>query len=108
MYIDQELDQLLNIAVAEDVRSGDLTSQACIPDAVEVTAKLVLKQAGVLAGLPFLQRLFNKIDPRIQVTLLVEEGSFQKAGTLIAKIQGPARGIVTGERIALNILQHAS
>lgn len=108
MYIDQDIEQLIHTAVHEDVRSGDITSQACIPDTAEVTAKLVLKQAGVLAGLPFLKPLFHKIDPRIQVTLLVEEGSFQKAGTLIAKIHGPARGIVTGERVALNMLQHVS
>lgn len=108
MQLDQNIERLLDIAIAEDVHTGDITTQACIPDEASTTVKLVLKQAGVLAGLPYLSVLFRKIDPRLDVKLHVEEGSFHKAGTLIATISGPLRGILTGERLALNFIQHAS
>lgn len=108
MSINPEIEHLIDVSIAEDIRSGDITSQACIPDSAIASTKLVLKQAGVLAGLPFVQRLFKKIDPRIEVIVQVQEGAFHKAGTVIAQISGPARGILTGERIALNMLQHAS
>lgn len=102
------IDHLLDVAIQEDIRTGDITSKACIPDESMLSVRFILKQAGVLAGLPFLETLFKKIDPRIEVQLFVPEGSFQKAGTLLCKIFGPARGIFSGERVALNLLQHAS
>ena len=108
MYLDNEIESLIDVSIAEDLRTGDITSQACIPDAENANARIVLKQAGVVAGLPFFTLLFKKLDPRIIIETLVEEGSFQKAGTTIAKLSGPARGILSGERTALNLLQHAS
>ncbi len=106
--VDEKLEQFIDMALAEDLRSGDITSQACISDQEVATARIVLKQAGVIAALPYLYCLFQKIDPRIEVTFLVEEGSYQKAGAILVKIAGPARGILSGERTALNIFQHAS
>lgn len=108
MFQEKDIEHLLERAIAEDIRSGDITSQACIPDHAITHAKLVMKQAGVVAGLPFLSLLFHLIDSSIEVVPLIEEGSFQKAGTIIAKISGPARGILSGERTALNLIQHAS
>lgn len=108
MNLDQNIERLIDLAIAEDLGKGDVTSQACIPEDAKINVKVVLKQAGVLAALPYLSLLFHKIDPSIQVNLNVEEGSFHKAGTLIATIKGPARGILTGERTALNLIQHAS
>ncbi|WP_213158407.1 carboxylating nicotinate-nucleotide diphosphorylase [Parachlamydia sp. AcF125] len=108
MDITNYIDLLLDTALKEDIRTGDITSEACIPEDAILTGRFIVKQAGVLAGLPFLSLLFKKIDPNIQVQLLVPEGSYQKAGTFIAKVFGPARGIFSGERVALNLLQHAS
>lgn len=108
MNVMDYIDHLLDIAIEEDIRTGDITSKACIPDGSMVSGRFILKQAGVLAGLPFLEPLFKKIDPLIEVQLFVPEGSYQKAGTLIAKVFGPAQGIFSGERVALNLLQHAS
>lgn len=108
MQFEEEIEQIIERALAEDIRSGDITSEACIPADVAMSGKFVLKQAATLAGLPFLQKVFKRVDPSIEVTLLVEEGSYQKAGTLLAKVSGPARGILSGERVALNLLQHAS
>lgn len=108
MNLHKEIEHLIERALTEDIRSGDVTTGTLVPDEARITARLILKQSGVVAGLPFLEVLFQKIDPQIQVELLVQEGSFHKSGTLIAKISGPAKGILTGERVALNLIQHAS
>lgn len=108
MDLEGEIEQLIDTAIHEDVGEGDFTTQACIPSSVIATGKFILKQAGIVAGLPFLAVLFKKLDPSIEVALLVAEGSFQKAGTILCTATGPAQGIITGERIALNLIQHAS
>lgn len=106
--MDNDITRLIEQAIAEDIRSGDITSEACISDSDKITAKIVTKQAGVIAGLAFLESLFQKVDGRIDVKLHIDEGTYQKAGTHIATVTGPARGIISCERVALNFLQHAS
>lgn len=108
MNFDKNIELLIDLAIAEDIGKGDITSEACIPEDAQITVKVVLKQAGILAGLPYLSILFHKINPQIEVKLHVQEGSLHKAGALVATIKGPARGILSGERVALNLLQHAS
>lgn len=108
MDLEKEIDQLIERVIAEDVCCGDITSIACLSDSRQATGAFLLKQSAVLAGLPLLPRLFNALDPRLEVTLAVEEGSSQKAGTIIGKVSGSVRSILAGERIALNLLEHAS
>jgi nicotinate-nucleotide pyrophosphorylase (carboxylating) len=108
MYLQKEIERLIDISIEEDIRSGDITSEVLVPQGAMTSGNIVLKQAGIPAALPFLQILFQKIDPAIEVTLYVEEGTYQKAGTILGKVTGPARGILSGERIALNLIQHAS
>lgn len=108
MDLEKEIDQLIERAIEEDIRSGDLTSTACLSDTRQATGVFLLKQSATIAGLPLLPRLFNKLDPNLEITLFADEGSIQKAGTVLAKISGSARSIFAGERIALNLLQHAS
>lgn len=108
MYLQKEIERLIDTAIAEDIGSGDITTEVLVPMDAIATGKFVLKQAGVVAALPFLEILFKKIDPDMHVELYVFEGSFQKAGTVLAKVSGPAWGILSGERIALNLIQHAS
>ena len=108
MDLEKEINQLIELAIQEDLRTGDITTQACIPSQAIASGRFLLKQAGVIAGLPFLKTLFKKINPAVEIEILVKEGSFQKAGTIIAKISGPAAAIITGERVALNFIQHAS
>ncbi|NGX42320.1 MAG: Nicotinate-nucleotide pyrophosphorylase [carboxylating] [Chlamydiae bacterium] len=108
MYLQKEIERLIDVAIAEDIGSGDITSQVLVPEGSIISGWFVLKQAGVVAGLPFLEILFQKLDPDIQVSTYLEEGSYQKAGAIIAKVSGPSCGILSGERIALNLIQHAS
>lgn len=108
MNLTHQIHELINHALREDIRTGDLTTDFCIDKNTFTEANLILKQAGIVAALPFLEVLFKKINPLIEIELKVQEGSFQKAGTIIAHLSGPMCGILTGERTALNLLQHAS
>src|SRR5262245_54113596 len=106
MDLEQAIHQLIDRAIAEDIGTGDVTTAACVPEQAKCTCYLVLKQTACLAALPFLRVLYKKIDPAVEVTLFVEEGTEKKAGTVVGKISGPARSVLSGERIALNLVQH--
>lgn len=105
---DPDIERLILTAITEDIRTGDITTNTLIPNTIEAGARIIMKEAGVAAGLPFLPLLFSKIDPSIEVSFVVNEGSYQKAGTIIASIRGPARAILSGERIALTLISHTS
>ncbi len=104
----KEIDQLLNQTLAEDIQTGDLTTLACIPADARCVGQIIQKQAGVVAGLSFFRDLLTKFDQGIEVTFFVTEGSYQKSGTVLGKIEGPTQSILTVERAALNLLQHTS
>lgn len=104
----KEIYKLIDHALSEDIRTGDITTAALIPEDAVIAAHLSLKQAGMIAGLPFIDKFFHKIDPRIQVELCCKEGDFLKSGDVIASISGPAQGIFSAERALLNFLQHCS
>ncbi len=106
--LNDEVQQLIKAAIREDVRSGDITSEACISADKEISGKLLLKQWARVAGLPFVKAIFQELNPDIQVNSLVEDGSEHQAGTVIAIVTGPARGIFAAERVVLNIIQHLS
>lgn len=108
MDLSQEIDKLIDLALAEDIRSGDITTAALIPDTAIISARLSLRQAGVIAGLPFIEKFFQKIDPTITVEMLCKEGEFLKSGTPLAIITGSAQAIFNAERSVLNFLQHCS
>jgi nicotinate-nucleotide pyrophosphorylase (carboxylating) len=102
------LEPLLRAALAEDVGSGDLTTLATVPAEAQATATIVAKAAGVIAGLPVAARVFALTDPEVSFEAVVAEGATAERGTTVARLWGPARGILTGERVALNFLQHLS
>lgn len=108
MNVDEEIKRLIEIAIREDIGTGDITAEACISEDAWTYGALVTKQGGTVAGLRYLGYLLSKFDPRIEVELLVEEGSTHKAGKVIAVVEGPARAILSAERTVRNFLQHAS
>jgi len=108
MQLSREIENIIDLALQEDVRSGDITTNALLPANAQISAKLFLRQAGVVAGFDILKYLFNKIDNTLRVEFNVNDGVFCKAGTTIVTISGNARAILTGERAALNLLQHIS
>jgi len=103
-----DADRAITQSLAEDVGAGDITSIATVPESTPGRAVFQAKDTGVLCGLPVLQRVYAHLDPRVQVELLVDEGSPVTPGTRVALVHGSARSLLTGERVALNFLQHLS
>jgi nicotinate-nucleotide pyrophosphorylase (carboxylating) len=91
-------------ALKEDIGSGDITSEALIPKKVRIKARLIAKEAGVVAGLDLVGKIFD----RAEFNLLVKDGQLVKKGWVLAEIEGNARYILSRERVALNFLQRLS
>ena len=102
------IDSLITAALTEDIGTGDITTMSCVPADAVSKGKFVAKASGVVCGTGILLRLFHILDNRVRVSVLLGDGSPVKRGGLIAQIEGPARSILTGERVALNFLQHLS
>jgi len=102
-------DTLVRNALLEDLgRAGDLTTNAIVPAGQRIVTVLVARQPGVIAGLDLAALAFRAIDPAIEITCERHDGETVSAGDIIASICGPARGILTAERVALNFLSHLS
>lgn len=102
------IETVVERALAEDAPWGDLTVTLAIPESAEFAAKLVAREPGVFAGGPLIAETFRQTDPRITITELAEEGHEFTRGEVLARLSGPARGILTGERVALNLAQRMS
>ncbi|AEG33419.1 MULTISPECIES: carboxylating nicotinate-nucleotide diphosphorylase [Thermus] len=102
------LEEALRAWLREDLGQGDLTSLLVVPEDLEGEAVILAKEEGVLAGLWVAERVFALADPRTAFTPLVAEGARVAEGTEVARIRGPLRGILAGERLALNLLQRLS
>lgn len=103
------LESLVRGALLEDLgRAGDLTSEAIIPEGAQISAVLSARQPGVVAGLALATLAFRLIDARITLEPAHPDGTAVDAGEVIAQLRGPARGMLTAERTALNFLCHLS
>jgi nicotinate-nucleotide pyrophosphorylase (carboxylating) len=103
------IEPLVRAALLEDLgRAGDITTDAIVPAAARATTALVARQAGVVAGLDLALLAFKLVDASILAGVERPDGSRVSAGNVIATVTGPARGILTGERVALNFLSHLS
>lgn len=105
---DASLLDLVERSLAEDVGNGDVTTLATVPDATQATGRFLARSEGVLAGARVVDLVFRVVDPKIRVHWLGEDGGRVMAGSTLARINGPARGVLTGERLALNLLQRMS
>jgi len=95
-------------ALEEDLPWGDATVGATIPADMQFQANLVAREPGVFAGGRVLEEAFRQVDPDITVTHLVSDGTAFHRGDILASLFGPAAGILTGERVALNFVQRLS
>lgn len=100
--------RLVELALQEDVGAGDLTSQAVIPEALAGRGVFVARAPGVLAGLPAAALVFATLDPRVQFEPLLSDGDAVQPGSRLARVAGPMRSVLSGERTALNFLQRLS
>lgn len=99
---------MIDLALREDLGAGDITSLATVPAELEARGTLLAKAAGVISGLEVAREVFQRVDPAIDFTALVTDGDQVAAMTPIATVAGPARGLLAGERLALNLLQRLS
>ena len=103
------LEPFARMALLEDLgRAGDVTTDAIVPATAVENVSLVSREAGVVAGLDLACLVFALVEPRIEITVRQPDGSRVKPGDVIASLRGPARGLLTAERTALNFLCHLS
>lgn len=103
------IEPAVRAALLEDLgRAGDLTTDSIVPPDLMTRTILSARQAGVVAGLDFAAAALRLIDPRIDMSVALPDGSRLRPGDTIATVTGPARGILTAERTALNFLCHLS
>jgi nicotinate-nucleotide pyrophosphorylase (carboxylating) len=102
------LKRIVRTALDEDVGAGDISTNWTVPESQEVQAELIAKEAGVVAGLDVAAAIFREVDPAIAFLPRVSDGARVAVGEVVAELSGPARGILTGERTALNFLQRMS
>ncbi len=94
--------------IAEDVGRGDITSLAVIPEQAFFSGVISARELAVLAGMEIAMEIFRKLVPQVVLEIFAKDGDLVKPGDTLARISGPARGLLTAERTALNILQHLS
>lgn len=95
-------------ALAQDLGRGDITTNTLVPASQQAEAEMVAREDFIVCGLPVIVEVFNQVDPRIRIFPDKPDGKGVRSGNRICTISGPARGILTGERVALNFFQNLS
>ncbi|WP_438855039.1 carboxylating nicotinate-nucleotide diphosphorylase [Agromyces sp. M3QZ16-3] len=104
----REIERIVLMALDEDAPWGDLTGETLIPESATATAELVARESGVFSGARVVEATFRLVDPRIEVEVLAADGDRFGPGDVLARVAGPARGILRAERVALNLVQRMS
>ncbi len=108
IHVSPQIERLIRDALDEDIGAGDLATMATISADARGKGLFRAKKDGVAAGLVLLDRIFYFIDHRVEVRLLVKDGTSVKSGMVVAEVVGPVRALLLGERTALNFLQQLS
>ncbi len=106
--ITHQIEQLIDQALAEDLGSGDMTTEALIPETQMGKASIVAKARGVIAGTEIARQVFLKVDPKLRVDILITDGTQVEPGAVVAKIEGKVDSILKAKRVAFNFLQRLS
>jgi nicotinate-nucleotide pyrophosphorylase (carboxylating) len=106
--LSSEVLSVLKFALAEDIGSGDVTTDGIVPLEAKLRGRIVAKQAGVVAGLDIVRQVFQLLDARVEFIRKVEEGTEVNNGDVLAELYGSARALLTAERTALNFLNRMS
>ena len=105
---ESHLSSLIQTAIEEDVGSGDVTTLATVPPDRTAAAQIVAKEPGVAAGLAVAERIFAAVEAETNVTWAVDDGASVEAAEPLGTVHGPAQGLLTAERLALNVMQRMS
>ena len=108
LAVDDVALQLIDIALEEDRGPGDWTTRWTVPARTRAQATIIAKADGVIAGVPLACAVFLRLEPRIQIDVIAGDGDRVRPGEPVMRVRGPARAILTGERVALNFLQRLS
>lgn len=103
-----QIDPLLLAALREDISNEDVSTNAVIREETPGEVELLAKQDGVIAGLEVFARVFTLLDERTEVTFLCKDGDAVRSGQLLGRVRGDIRVLLSGERVALNLLQRMS
>lgn len=106
--LEEQIDAAVSRALDEDLSAGDITTEALIDKTWPGKAYFLVKASGVLAGIDIAKRVFFKVDPEIQMKILIPDGSSIKRGDVAARVTGTFFNILMAERTAVNFLQHLS
>jgi nicotinate-nucleotide pyrophosphorylase (carboxylating) len=104
----EQINNIIDLALTEDVSHGDATSQALIPPELEGQASILVKAKGVLAGIETAKKVFLRVDPSLKVKVLVKDGSKIQPGDTVATVFGSVASILKAERVVLNFLSRLS
>ncbi|MGI4750074.1 MAG: carboxylating nicotinate-nucleotide diphosphorylase [Janthinobacterium lividum] len=102
------INNFIDLALAEDVGDGDHTSLATIPAGAKGKAKLLVKEAGILAGVELAVQIFAKVDPALKTEILLQDGAAIKPNDIVFYVEGSAQSILKAERLVLNCMQRMS
>lgn len=103
-----QLDDLIRRSLDEDIGTGDITTDSIVGSDLKIRGRFIAKESGIICGLLVARRVFELLNPEIKLDDQIFEGSSAAKGAVIAEISGSAQQILTGERVALNFLQHLS
>lgn len=102
------IDAIIDNALTEDIGDGDHSSIACVPEGAIGTAQLLIKEAGVVAGVALAERIFERFDSKLDVELFFKDGDEVKPGDIVFTVTGPSISILSTERLVLNFMQRMS
>ncbi len=105
---DELIDELIDLAFAEDIGDGDATTLSCIPENEQGRSRLIVKEEGTLAGVEMAKRVFNKFDPTLKMTTYIHDGAHVKPGDIAFVVEGKVQSLLQTERLMLNIMQRMS
>ncbi len=103
-----ELNLIISNAIREDVGDGDHSSLACIPSSTLGSAKLLVKDSGIIAGVAFAKMVFNYVDSNLKVEIFIQDGTEVKYGDVVFHVHGSSQSILKAERLVLNSMQRMS
>ncbi|MEZ4852647.1 carboxylating nicotinate-nucleotide diphosphorylase [Flavobacterium sp.] len=104
----KELELIISNAIREDVGDGDHSSLACIPKDAQGSAKLLVKDNGIIAGVAFAKMIFDFVDKNLKVETFIDDGSIVKYGDVVFHVHGSSQSILKAERLVLNAMQRMS
>ncbi|SMO80252.1 nicotinate-nucleotide pyrophosphorylase [carboxylating] [Saccharicrinis carchari] len=108
MINEQVLNRVIDNAITEDVGDGDHSSQACIPHDAVGKVQLLVKEAGIIAGVEIAKKIFEKFDPQIQMEVFITDGTKVSPGEVAFVVEGKVQDLLKAERLVLNIMQRMS